>query len=67
MEKLFNILKKNLWIEVSPSMDTKSNEWIAAVYKYKEGEWMPELTEGNFRTAQDAYLWAFGQLDNYEA
>lgn len=63
MEKLFNILNKNLWIEVTPSIDTKDDEWVVAIYKRKNSEWMPELTEGGFRTAQDAYIWAFGQVD----
>jgi len=66
MEKLYKILNNKLWIEVSPSIDTHNNEWIVAIYKRSQGKWIAELTRGEFRTAQDAYEWAFGQVESYE-
>lgn len=66
MEKLYKILHDRLWIEVSPSIDQYDNEWIAAIYKRTEGKWQAELTRGEFRTAQDAYEWAFVQVESYE-
>jgi len=66
MEKLYKILHKKLWIEVSPSIDQYDNEWMVAIYKRSEGKWYAELTKDGFRTAQDAYDWAFAQVDSYE-
>jgi hypothetical protein len=66
MEELFKLLNNKLWIEVSPSLDTKDNEWIAAIYKRSDGKWLAELTKGDFRTVQDAYIWAFAQVESYE-
>jgi hypothetical protein len=66
MEKLFKILQNKLWVEVSPAIDTHENEWIAAIYKRKNSKWIAEMTKGEFRTAQDAYDWALGQVESYE-
>ena len=66
MEKLFKILQKKLWIEVSPAIESEDNNWIVAIYKRSEGIWTAELTKDGFRTAQDAYDWAFGQVEKNE-
>ena len=66
MEKLFKLLRNKLWIEVSPSLGTEDNEWIVAIYKRQSSQWNAELTKGGFRTVQDAYDWAFGQIESYE-